>query len=733
KRDWHVGNRGELYSVCYSTIYGSSPVNVYNPVQSSVQRVPLLAPILHNNSCLDRIYVKRNKNNSIKTENVLTAQNVSSVLEVNSEYNNFKLIHFNIRSAIKNFAETEICLNQFKNNFDCIILTETWLIPNVSLIQLKGYTMIYNEASYNQNDGTIIYIRNDIDHIDYTIEKISNTSLINLRFCLNGRSYNLYAMYRPPSTNIIEYIDALQIYLQNQNLKYDYSLFVGDINIDISKSTLHSDDYLNIMSEFGFKSIINDYTRIQENSKSCLDHIFIQSKYDIEDVILPLIMHTNITDHFPVLCQLVLEGKKSLQSKKKEIKHIQYDKLKEQLSQVDWSDVYKSRDVESATKKFINIIDSKINICTKVQKIKHTLQKRKCWVTNGIIRSIETRDKMFNQLQLQPLNETLKQRYKEYRNKLTMLIKKTKINYYKSQINKNITCTKNLWSTVKEMCNSNITQTSVSKIYGVQNEIITDKLEIADTFNNIFANMGENMAKKLNRIKITKKQKTTNIKSMFLAPTTPNEVKQCISRLKPNKSPGIDDIKSTTIKHMADEISQVYISTATYVGMSKDNKFKNLMILYKSLVESHITYGIIGWGGVLNTHLQRLEVIQKRILKIILNKPYTYPSDELFQETNVCDIRQLYFYCISLKMFSEKKDKAKHDYQTRNRNIGNLPVVLMRTSTGQRSSNYLGPKIYNSIPVEIRSPTLLPVCNGGGPTKFTDMNEAGPYETASLA
>ncbi|KAJ8947437.1 hypothetical protein NQ317_014516 [Molorchus minor] len=344
-------------------------------------------------------YIRDFKANSIKTENVLTAQNASSVLE------------------------------------------------------LKGYTMIYNEASYNQNDGTIIYIRNDIDNIDYTIEKISNTSLINLRFCLNGRSYNLYAMYRPPSTNIIEYIDALQIYLQNQNLKYDYSLFVGDINIDISKSTLHSDDYLNIMSEFGFKSIINDYTRIQENSKSCLDHIFIHSKYDIEDVILPLIMHTNITDHFPVLCQLVLE-----------------------------------------------------------------------------------------------------------------------------------------------------------------------------------------------------------------APTTPNEVKQCISRLKPNKSPGIDDIKSTTIKHMADEISQYIKETIN---------LKNLMILYKSLVESHITYGIIGWGGVLNTHLQRLEVIQKRILKIILNKPYTYPSDELFQETN---------------MFSEKKDKAKHDYQTRNRNIGNLPVVLMRTSTGQRSS-----------------------------------------------
>ncbi|KAJ8969378.1 hypothetical protein NQ317_000723 [Molorchus minor] len=419
-------------------------------------------------------YIRNFVANVIKTENVLTA----------------------LRK--KNFTEVEIFLKQFTNLFDCIICTETWQIPNIKLIQLEEYTTIYNEASYNQCDGTIIFIRNNIEHVDFNFQKISDISLINLTFCLNNKLCNIYAMYRPPSTNINDYIDALEIYLQHQNLNYDHNIFVGDINIDILGKSLESENYLNTLAEFGFHPVINDYTRIQGDSKSCLDHIFIRSKGDFDDLILPLIVQTSITDHFPVLFQLVTGGlKNNIQYKENIIKHINYDKLRKQLSDVDWSDVYNLKDVESATKAFLSIIENKITLCTKVTKIKNSKYKRKCWITNGIIKSIQNRDKLFREVQLEPLNEDLKQRYREYRNKLTALIKKTKISYFKSKINKNANCSKNLWSTVKEMCNSNNSQTNITKIQNDSNEIITDKLEISNTFNNTFSSIGENMAKEI--------------------------------------------------------------------------------------------------------------------------------------------------------------------------------------------------------------------------------------------
>ncbi|KAJ8970980.1 hypothetical protein NQ317_003851 [Molorchus minor] len=356
-------------------------------------------------------YIRNFVANVIKTENVLTARDANEVLEINNNFENVKLIHFNIRSAQKTLQSLQICLI-------VIICTETWQIPNIKLIQLEEYTTIYNEASYNQCDGTIIFIRNNIEHVDFNFQKISDISLINLTFCLNNKLCNIYAMYRPPSTNINDYIDALEIYLQHQNLNYDHNIF---------EKSLESENYLNTLAEFGFHPVINDYTRIQGDSKSCLDHIFIRSKGDFDDLILPLIVQTSITDHFPVLFQLVTGGlKNNIQYKENIIKHINYDKLREQLSDVDWSDVYNLKDVESATKAFLSIIENKITLCTKVTKIKNSKYKRKCWITNGIIKSIQNRDKLFREVQLEPLNEDLKQRYREYRNKLTALIKKTK-------------------------------------------------------------------------------------------------------------------------------------------------------------------------------------------------------------------------------------------------------------------------------------------------------------------
>lgn len=38
-----------------------------------------------------------------------------------------------------------------------------------------------------------------------------------------------------------------------------------------------------------------------------------------------------------------------------------------------------------------------------------------------------------------------------------------------------------------------------------------------------------------------------------------------------------------------------------------------LKSVYTALVESHLNYGIIAWGGALNTHMQKLEIIQKNV------------------------------------------------------------------------------------------------------------------------
>ena len=69
---------------------------------------------------------------------------------------------------------------------------------------------------------------------------------------------------------------------------------------------------------------------------------------------------------------------------------------------------------------------------------------------------------------------------------------------------------------------------------------------------------------------------------------------------------------------------------------------KLLMLVYGSLVESFIRYGIIEWGGfAYESNLKPLKVIQNTILKVVFHKDRRYPTRQLYDE-GVCNIAGLY-------------------------------------------------------------------------------------------
>ena len=129
----------------------------------------------------------------------------------------------------------------------------------------------------------------------------------------------------------------------------------------------------------------------------------------------------------------------------------------------------------------------------------------------------------------------------------------------------------------------------------------------------------------------------------------------------------------------------------------------NNRTIYYALVESHINYGILGWGGVNKVYLHRLETTQKRLLKIIFKKNPTFPSDELFSETKIFDTRQLFYYAICLNQLKNqtKLNNIAHHYITR-QNSEKFRVDFMRKTLGQRNYTYLSPKIYSVLPENIR-------------------------------
>ena len=61
----------------------------------------------------------------VETEIVETATQGNDVLNINSNFLNFKILNNNIRSLSKNLENLEIFLSHCNESFECSILTET--------------------------------------------------------------------------------------------------------------------------------------------------------------------------------------------------------------------------------------------------------------------------------------------------------------------------------------------------------------------------------------------------------------------------------------------------------------------------------------------------------------------------------------------------------------------------------------------------------------------------------
>ena len=160
---------------------------------------------------------------------------------------------------------------------------------------------------------------------------------------------------------------------------------------------------------------------------------------------------------------------------------------------------------------------------------------------------------------------------------------------------------------------------------------------------------------------------------------------------------------------------------------------KILKTLYYSLVYPHLMYAIEIWGSAVNTHLNNILLLQKRIVRMIyyLDKrqpDYSFPSaDPLFKELGFLKVHDLFklkiakfiYNCLNKLVPTNfhswfKLTSQTHNHNTRSKFIdidnlitsNNLFIPTSRTTHyGLKSLKVHGPKIWNSIPPLIRAKT----------------------------
>lgn len=135
-----------------------------------------------------------------------------------------------------------------------------------------------------------------------------------------------------------------------------------------------------------------------------------------------------------------------------------------------------------------------------------------------------------------------------------------------------------------------------------------------------------------------------------------------------------------------------------------------LRMTYFAIVQSHLQYGILAWGGATQNVMEKLNVAHRRVLKIILKKPKLFPTVELFQLAQVLTVNQIYLKEAVTLIHKHRNSLQNVTHQHETRFISTQPLIQNRPKTTyiQRQANYQGIKFYNNLEREIKLIANLP-------------------------
>ncbi len=140
---------------------------------------------------------------------------------------------------------------------------------------------------------------------------------------------------------------------------------------------------------------------------------------------------------------------------------------------------------------------------------------------------------------------------------------------------------------------------------------------------------------------------------------------------------------------------------------------ETLQMLYDSLIKPYFTYCIIIWGNTYKTYINKLFILQKKVVRIITNSEFSAHSAPLFRKRNIMNVKELYQYFVGLFVYKSLHNELPASFCElfhRNMNMrmsANLRSVYRKKKICQTSIKIAGPKIWNDFPINVKSSNSL--------------------------
>ena len=140
---------------------------------------------------------------------------------------------------------------------------------------------------------------------------------------------------------------------------------------------------------------------------------------------------------------------------------------------------------------------------------------------------------------------------------------------------------------------------------------------------------------------------------------------------------------------------------------------KSLLILYNSLVLSHINYCNVIWGNCSLTKINSLLLLQKRAVRTITNSGFLAHTEPLFNRLKTLRTHDIHSFQTGVFMYKYTNNQLPelfHNYFDLNSNIHTYPTRRSsdfhlenpKTILAQKSIRHHGPDVWNSLPNNIK-------------------------------
>ena len=482
--------------------------------------------------------------------------------------------HLNISSLPKHIHDLEHLLVSMGINFDVIAITESRIIKNKPLIEkisLQNYSFDHCPTESTAG-GTALFIKDNIlflsrpDLVMYKPFQLES----NFVEIVNPKKTNIIigCIYRHPNMDLSDFNENyLSSLLEKISKEKKSVILLGDFNIDLLKYGKHNatSDFLDTLSSDFFLPHIFLPTRVVGTSKTLIDNIF--SNF-ISNNIISGNISASISDHLPQF-SIFPDVFKNSPFLKSNICERNWSNFDQQRFLLDYfalnvhqniflynNDVDKSLDLLNF---HLNSLLDKHAPYKKISKYKLRL-KSKPWLTNGIKKSIDCKNRLFTKY-INAKDITIKtffhEKYKIHRNLLSTLTKRSKKNYYSAYFEKNLKNMKNTWKGINSLISiKNDTSSTPSSIFS-NNSHLSEPTSIANAFNSYFCNVAEEIQStikfSLRSFDYFLNDSFTN--SFFISPTDSIEVFDIINELKSEKSHGPNGIPTKILHLLNAEIS----------------------------------------------------------------------------------------------------------------------------------------------------------------------------------